>query len=256
MKKKSIVVITGASSGMGAEFALQIDSHLRKTDEIWLIARNEERLAAVKDMMRNNVKILILDLMKEEEIEALGLLFKLEKVSIRMLVNCAGYGIIGKVETLSTQEQTGMVRLNCEALTHVTKVAIPYMCPGSRIIQLASSAAFVPQPGFAVYAATKSYVNSFSLALRQELKKKKIYVTSVCPGPVDTPFFDRAEKYQGRLAIKNLFLADPWAVVDKALRDSVVKRPKSVYGRTILLFELISKILPHRILLWIMHLTK
>ena len=83
---------------------------------------------------------------------------------------------------------------------------------GSRIIQLASSAAFLPQPGFSVYAATKSYVLSFSRALGEELKNAGIYVTSVCPGPVDTPFFDIAEATGSTLAVKKytMVTADRW----------------------------------------------
>ena len=81
--------------------------------------------------------------------------------------------------------QSEMVRLNCEALTNMTLLCMPYLSQGSRILQIASAAAFAPQPQFAVYAATKSYVLSFSRALGAEWKKKGIYVTAVCPGPVD-----------------------------------------------------------------------
>ena len=87
-----------------------------------------------------------------------------------------------------------MIRLNCEALTNLTHRVIPFMRRGSRIIQLASSAAFVPQPDFAVYAASKAYVLSFSRAIGKELSDQGIYVTAVCPGPVRTPFFDIAKK--------------------------------------------------------------
>ena len=94
------------------------------------------------------------------------------------------------------------------------------MRANSRIIQLASSAAFLPQPKFAVYAATKSYVYSFSRALAQELRNKKIYVTAVCPGPVDTPFFDIAEKTESTLAIKKRTIARADLVVKQAIKDS------------------------------------
>lgn len=87
------------------------------------------------------------------------------------------------------EEETGMVDVNCRALTAVTRLVLPYMSENSRILQFASAAAFLPQPRFAVYAATKSFVLSYSRALAMELKSRQIYVTAVCPGPVKTEFF-------------------------------------------------------------------
>ena len=130
------------------------------------------------------------------------------------------------------------------------------MRENSRIIQLASSAAFMPQPGFAVYAASKAYVNSFSRALYEELRKKKIYVTSVCPGPVDTPFFDIAEKDGKTLAIKKLAMALPEKVVEKAILDSYRKRPVSIYSGYIKAFEILAKTVPHKVILTAMRYMK
>ena len=86
-----------------------------------------------------------------------------------------------------------MVQVNCTALTAVTTMVLPFMPQNSRILQFASSAAFLPQPGFAVYAASKAYVLSYSRALNRELKGRKIFVTAICPGPVRTEFFDIAQ---------------------------------------------------------------
>lgn len=247
---KNIVIITGASSGMGREFAMQLDAHLRKTDEIWLIARRKERLKEVSAKMRNNVRIICMDVTKEAQMERLADMLVDQDCVIKMLVNCAGYGILGDFALLSAEEQAGMVRTNCEALTNITHTCIPFMKKNSRIINLASSAAFIPQPGFAVYAATKSYVNSFSLALRQELKNKGIYVTSVCPGPVDTEFFEIAEGGgHGVLAIKKYVMADAYSVVKKALRDSCNKKAQSVYSMPMAAFQVLCKTVPHGILL-------
>ena len=177
-------------------------------------------------------------------------------VCIRMLINCAGHGIMGDVAQLTPQELSGMVRLNCEALTTVTSCCIPYMKRGSRIIQLASSAAFLPQPGFAVYAATKSYVLSFSRALSEEFRKAGICVTGVCPGPVDTPFFEIAEQYSQTLAIKKFTMITADKVVSKALRDSYHKKTMSVCSLPIQAFAIASKLLPHQVILWIMRFIK
>lgn len=246
---KSVVIIVGASSGMGAEFALQIDAHLRKTDEIWLIARSKDKLEALSSRMRNNTRILAMDITKEAQIERLQDTLMDNDCVIRMLVNCAGYGVIGDFSSTTCEDQVGMVRLNCEALTHVTHCCIPFMRPNSRIIQIASCAAFLPQPGFAVYAASKAYVHSFTQALREELKDKGISVTSVCPGPVDTPFFDRAEKTGKVLAIKKATMVDSQSVVRKALRDACAKKAVSVYSFPIQAVWVLTKLVPHSLVL-------
>ncbi len=246
---KSVVIIVGASSGMGAEFALQIDAHLRKTDEIWLIARNKDKLTALSQRMRNNTRILAMDITKEAQVERLQDTLLDNDCKVRMLVNCAGYGVIGDFSELSCEDQLGMIRLNCEALTHVTHCCLPFMVPNSRIIQLASCAAFIPQPGFAVYAASKAYVESFSKALREELKDKGIIVTCVCPGPVDTPFFDRAEQTGKILAIKKMTMVDSKSVVRKALRDACAGKATSVYSLPIQAVWVLTKLVPHGLVL-------
>lgn len=145
-----------------------------------------------------------------------------------------------------------MVRLNCEALCAVTHMVLPYMSKNSRIIQYASSASFLPQPGFAIYAATKSFVLSYSLALGEELKGRGICVTAVCPGPVKTEFFDIAET-TGRIPLyKRLTMADPVKVVKLAIRDSLMGKPVSVYGFLMKSFRLLCKIVPHGVILKIM----
>ena len=158
---------------------------------------------------------------------------------------------MGEFTKMNGEDELGMIDVNCKALTQITHMCIPYMRKNSRIIQLASSAAFLPQPNFAVYAATKSYVYSFSRALSRELSNRKIYVTSVCPGPVDTPFFDIAEKTGKTLAIKKIAMANAEKVVEKAIRDSFHKKESSVYHPIIKFFEIITKIVPHKILLLI-----
>ena len=131
--------------------------------------------------MRHRVKILPLDLTREADIDLFREVIQEERPKVRMLINCAGYGLIGDFASLSAEEQAGELTLNCRALMEITHACLPYMKEKSRILQFASSAAFLPQPGFAVYAATKAFVLSFSRALREELKERKIFVTAVCP---------------------------------------------------------------------------
>ena len=270
MKNKNIIIVTGASSGMGKEFVKQIDERFPKVDEIWLIARRKDVLKELAMSCNHVCRILAYDLYEEQARDELVTLLEKEKPRITLLVNSAGYGILGSfyqpseasdeiwvwdesvVNKKWMKEQTGMVSLNCEALTAVTYMCIPYMKKGGRIIQLASSAAFLPQPKFAVYAATKSYVMSFSRALNEELRSRHVYVTAVCPGPVDTEFFDRAEVGSDTLFIKKMVMAKPQKVVRKALLDARNKKDVSVYSLPIQAFYGASKMLPHKLMLMVM----
>jgi len=245
----NIILITGASSGLGQEFALQIDKSFFNIDEIWLLARREERLKDLAKKMYHKTRILPMDVTDQDHMRLLELLLEEEKPRLCMLINCAGYGLLGAVADLDVKEQQGMLDTNCRALTQLTRLCLPYMRKNSRIINLASSAAFVPQPGFAVYAATKSYVLSFSTALREELRPRGIWVTAVCPGPVRTEFFDIAERYGKILGIKKFIMAEAKSVVALALKDSYLKKTVSVYGLPMKAFRAVTKLLPHQMII-------
>lgn len=249
IKSMNVVVITGASSGIGREFALQMDSYFPHIDEFWLIARRRKELEKTAALLKHKTRILSMDITKDAQLERLEDTLRDKHAVVRMLINCAGYGIMGAFAEQDRGGELGMVRLNCEALTNITHRLIPYMRRGSRIIQLASGAAFLPQEDFAVYAASKAYVLSFSKALHQELLEQEIYVTAVCPGPVDTPFFDIAERTGSTLAIKKFTMVDARRVVKDALRDSYNKRSISVCSLPIKAFRLMSKIVPSCLLL-------
>ena len=247
-----IAVITGASSGMGREFVRQIAEKYPKLQEIWVIARRKERLEELKSQIPVRLRILDYDLTKERSIWDLERTLYEKKPKIKLLVNAAGYGKIGHFQELTYQDNAGMIELNCRGLTAVTYACLPYMLPNGRIIQLASSAAFLPQPNFAVYAASKSYVLSFARALGRELRDKKITVTAVCPGPVDTEFFDVAEQKGQTAYVKKLAMAKAPQVVAKALKDAACGKEVSVYGALMKGTHLAAKILPHRVLLSLM----
>lgn len=252
----NVIVITGASSGIGMEFALQMDNYFSNVDEIWLVARNREKLEEVAKVMYHKTRILVMDITQDAQLERLEDTIRENNAVVRILVNCAGYGLMGPFTNQERDGALGMIRVNCEALTNITHRIIPYMKKGSRIIQMASSAAFAPQPDFAVYAATKSYVLSFSRALGMELSERGIYVTGVCPGPVDTPFFDIAEKTGTTLAIKKLTLVSAEKVVRQALKDSYHRRHLSVCSLPIQSFAVMAKYVPHDVILKITALMK
>ena len=139
-----------------------------------------------------------------------------------------------------------MITINCDALTFMASVCVPYMKRNSYMINIASSAGFVPFPGFAVYGATKSYVLQLSRALRYELKSKGIHVMAVCPGPVNTPFFDNSERYtKGISEFKRAHMNNPVKVVKRALDGAAFHRSVVVDQPLIGLFRIISNIIPH-----------
>ncbi len=252
----NIAIITGASSGIGMEFALQMDSYFVTIDEFWLIARNREHLEEVAKVLDHKARIIVMDITDEKKQDALEDLLIEKNAVVRVLVNAAGFGVMGPFSEQERMTAQDMVRLNCEALTALTHRMLPYMRKNSRILQMASSAAFLPQPDFAVYAATKAYVLSFSRALGEELREAGIYVTSVCPGPVDTPFFDIAEKTGTTLSIKKYTMVSPEKVVALALKDSYHKRSMSVCSLPIKCLRCLSKTVPHSFLLKGMGLLK
>lgn len=254
--RKKIAFITGASSGMGLEFVKQIPGYYKRLDEIWVIARRTDVFIPLQHELSLKLRAVSLDLTSEKSLLEIKTLLNTEKPFIKILVNSAGFGKIGSFSEIPYEDTVGMIQLNCMALTSITYLCLPYMRKGSRIIELSSAASFLPQPYFTVYAATKSYVQSFSRALRRELMDKGIIVTAVCPGPVKTEFFERAETVSKRPNYKKLFMAEPKQVVALALADAARKKDISVYGINMRLFQLLAKLLPHRLILYLMKFIK
>ena len=249
-----IGLITGASSGMGRQCVCQMAEKYRALDEIWVVARRRERLLELQKKVKTTIRIFVLDLCEKESWEKLSQSLKEVRPEIKILVNASGFGKMGNFEDGIIWEEADMVSLNCTALTAVTRLALPFMGKNSRIWQFCSAAAFLPQPGFAVYAATKAYVLSFSRALNQELKKRGIRVTAVCPGPVKTEFFHTACKGGLKIPVyKGLFMADPAKVVKKAIKDGEKGKALSIYGPFMKGFYMLTRILPPGLILPWLH---
>lgn len=187
----SCALVTGASSGLGEEFALQIAPRVEK---IVLVARRESLLQTLADRIRARhprvaVAVFALDLTKSEERERLVETLNARGVTPDLLINNAGLGDYGEFATSDWEKIDSMLQVNIAALTHLTHLVVPGMIRrGGAIINVSSLASVLPLPDFAVYAATKAYVTSFSEALRIELKGHHIPVLAVCPGPVKTGF--------------------------------------------------------------------
>lgn len=247
---KRIAIVTGASSGVGQEFVRQLDGCTKYMDEVWVIARREVRLQALKEKREHlSVRVLPLDICNSTDIETLSELLLREQPTVRLLVNAAGVGRAGLFEELTTKEITNMVDLNCKALLNVTHIVLPYMKAKSKVIQVASASAFMPQKEFSVYAASKAFVLSFSRALRSELKEKEISLTVVCSGPIDTEFLEISNKGQKEKHMKRMVTAQVEPVVAKALRDAKAGQELSIYGLPMKLVYVVAKILPHRLFL-------
>lgn len=249
-KWTKIAIVTGATSGFGEIFAKMIDEKCEKSiDEIWIVGRREERLEQLAGSLSKDVRLFPMDLNAPESIKQIKESLAADKIAIKILVNAAGFGINTSFENNTEKEVHDMTALNCTALTDLTKVCIPYMTYNSRIVNFASVAAFMPQPNFAVYAATKAYVLSFSRGLNAELNKNGIYVTAVCPGPAATEFFDKAVKGGSYPKYKKLFWAKPEKVVEKAFHDCMAKYEMSVYSLPMQGMYMLTKAIPHKLIL-------
>ena len=245
-----IAVITGASSGMGKAFTKQIAKKYIELDELWVIARKKETLEELKKDI-SKLRILPMDLTDRQAFNEFHELLKRENPSIQILVESAGTGIQKKVEDTAVDKLCQMTELNCTALTAFIGLCLPYCKKGSRILCLASGAAFVPQPGFAVYAASKAYVLSFARALGVE-QRGRVVVTAVCPGPVDTPFLEKMGGKENMPFYKKPFIANAEAVVEKALKDSERGREISVYGFSMKALRVLCKIIPRKVIMYFM----
>ncbi len=245
-----IAVITGASSGLGEQFALEVDRNRAEIDEIWLIARREDRLQALSQKLSKNTKILAIDITDNTELESYSQLLKQCNADVKLLINNAGFGRLGDFYDISAQDNGAMVRLNCEALTVMTAVTLPFMNENSEIINSCSIASFAPNTRMAVYSSTKAYVMSFSRALRSELKARKINVLAACPGPMDTEFLSLAGISKGK---SRTFDTLPRVKPDVMAKKSLVasSKNKAVYTNRVFykFYRILAKILPHSLVM-------
>src|SRR5216117_3204639 len=195
-------LITGASAGIGREFARQLAGRARS---LILVARREERLNQLRAELRQQnpnltVHIRKADLADLAQLKELEGWLEHEKIDVDLLINNAGLGDLGSFATSDPARNEQMTLVNMVALTSLTRHLLPQMIANKRggILNVSSSAGFLPIPGDAVYAATKAYVTSFSEAIRAEVRGKGVSVCAVCPGPVRTEFQQVAKRPGGQ----------------------------------------------------------
>ncbi|MBE7092127.1 MAG: SDR family NAD(P)-dependent oxidoreductase [Clostridiales bacterium] len=243
-----IAVVTGASSGMGREFFKKLDEN-ENLDEIWVMARRENRLNELRETAKTPVRIIACDLTDEESIKEYALLLEKEKPQIKILVNCSGFGKFGHTDVVSLEDSLDMIDLNCKALVSITQTSLPYMAKNSHIVELCSLSSFQPVPYLNVYASTKAFVLSYSRGLNAELKKRNIHVMAVCPGWVETEFFLRAQTKQKDAVTYFNKVYKAKDVIDTAYKDMYKLKQVSIHGFMIKAQVLLVKLLPHSLVI-------
>lgn len=236
-----IAVITGASSGMGREFVYAIDKEF-ELDEIWVIARREEKLRELKDHCRTTVRPVALDLMERESYQKYKEMLEAEKPEIQVLVNAAGFGLFGTFTEMDMDKQLDIIQLNDQALTAMSHISIPYMPAGSHLVNLASNSSWQPVPYINVYGASKAYVMSFSRALGVELQNRGIHVMAVAPGWIKTEFFDHAVHDDTIKYYDRYYTAEQ--VIERAMKDLRKKKAVSILGLPVRMQVRLVKHLP------------
>ena len=246
----NIAIVTGASSGMGREFVLQLSGYV-KVDQIWVIARRREALEALREEVSVPVRPICLDLCKEDSYRDFAALLEAEKPNVKLLVNAAGFGKFGAFQNISLEDDLRMIDLNCKALVAMTRLTLPYMKPGSHILQLDSLSAFQPVPYISTYGATKSFVLSYSRAIGAEMGGSGIRIMAMNPGWVKTEFFNHAMQTNDNDEVRYFnHLYEAKDVVATGLKDLYkTKKEYSVHGFPIRNQVRLVKLLPHSLVM-------
>lgn len=245
-----IAIVTGASSGLGREFVRLLDQK-EPLDEIWVIARREDRLNAMQEGVSTALRPLPLDLTEKESVRKLASLLEAQRPQVRMLVNAAGLGKIGSYADISLEDCERMIDLNCRAAVAVTQTVLPYMGPGCCIMEVCSTAAFQPFPYLNIYAASKAFLYRYSRALRVELLSRRISVTAVCPYWIrDTEFIGTAKKTRNSAYIHHFILASrERSVAAWAMFDTRLGLPVSTPGPVCLIHRIVAKFVPGELMM-------
>ncbi len=242
---KKVIIVTGASSGMGLEFVKQLD-HIG-ADEIWGIGLGWEQTGDVN--IQTPLVKMEMDLTDAQQIQCIQQKLEKENPNVLWLVNSAGFAKFGSLFEIPLDVSVNMINLNVVALVKLSEICVPYMSAGAKILQIASMAAFQSTPYMNVYGATKAFVLSYSRSLREELKGKKIDVTCLCPLWTKTKFFDVAEKTSQK-AVSNFGKLDtPEHVVKVAIKKAKKGKEVCIVGGKSWWMRLAVKLFPHSLVM-------
>ena len=242
----NIAIITGASSGLGAEFLRAVAEMHPELDEIWLIARRRERMEQlIAELPYQHFRVLPLDLGNDDAYQELASILHHENPSIQILINNAGYEKSGAFSGMAEADIQTMLSVNVKGLTMVQRVCMPYMHSGSCSVLTCSVSAFTPVPHQAVYSAAKKYVYFLGKALRDKLRGQGINVLLLCPGNMDT---EMNPKGQGRQTNRL-----PYLNLKKLTRNALARAEsgKAVYTPGIFYkcYRFVSKLFPSAFML-------
>ena len=248
MKDLHTALITGASSGIGEAFALALAS---QGFDLILVARSEDKLTALAkqltELHSRRVEVVTADLTHPGSAAKVHAAAQALGMPVDLLVNNAGFGSVGSFEKLDAERERQEVLLNCAAVVDMTHAFLPAMLAQKRggIINVASMAAFQPLPYMSVYAATKAFVLSFSRGIRGEVRGRGVNMLCVCPGPVDTPFFEATGNTRLRSTVPKATLMTAEAVVRASLKAFRAGRSVVVPGAANKLVAGSAQLLPH-----------
>lgn len=225
---KNVAVVTGASSGIGRELVKKLD--MLGLDEIWGIALESNLLEEVKKETKTKFVPIQMDLSDERSYEEYKLLLEKFKPNISWLINAAGFGKLGSVEEIGTQNVLKMIDVNIKAVVAITEHSLAYMSQLGRIVNISSVAAFQPLPFMNVYGASKTFVLNYSNALNYELKNKNVSVTAVCPYWTKTKFIEKAEQNENAVVKNFPVLYEPEFVAEKIMVAATKRKATYVIG--------------------------
>lgn len=243
----SFTLITGASSGIGEEFANQ---YAKKGHSLILVARSEDKLNQLAQELRRlysiKVEVIVQDLGSLDSAEQLYQKVQDLKIEVDFLINNAGIGLIGKFDTQDLSKIQEMLLLNVMTLTKLTYLFLPQLKKNQgTLLNVASQAAFEPSPYMTAYSATKSYVLSFTEALKVELEESQVKVMALCPGPTYTRFFERANSSFDQINFKFRY---PSEVVKEAIQGIEAHKTITIPGWENRLFSFMTRLIPRPLL--------
>ncbi len=241
---KKIVILTGATGGLGREFLKQMLKE--EIDEVWAVARNEQKLLQLREEYGDKVTPVPADLSDLEGIKKIENMLMEHRPRVAFLIHNAGLAKMGNYNDFSIEEIDKIINVNCKAPVMLTKICIAYMGRGSRILNISSASAFQPNPYINLYAASKAFERSYSRALNAELEGTGITSAAVCPGWIDTELLQK-EINGKKVRFPGLVTAD--RVARQAVRDAKKGKDMSVCSLYVKCQHLIVKILPQRLVM-------
>lgn len=239
--RKKIAIVTGATGGVGQKFIEELCKE--QLDEIWAVARNEQKLSKLCTLDERIIAIVV-DLSKREGCENLRLLLEKENPIVSYLVNNAGIARMSSCMDFSIEEIENTIDLNCKAPVILCNISVPYMEAGSCILNISSASAFQPNPYINLYASSKVFERHYSRALSVELKGTGITVTAVCPSWIDTEILTK-EINGKKVKFPGIVTAD--RVVKQAIKDAKKGKDMSICSLYVKCQHLIVKLMPQKL---------